>query len=30
MRVNQPNHGGPVLRVLIHAVGEITHAVNLN
>lgn len=30
MRVNQPNHCGPVLRVLIHAVGEIAHAVNLN
>ena len=30
MRVNQANHCGPVLRVLIHTIREIAHAVYLN
>jgi hypothetical protein len=30
MRVNEPNHGGPMRRVLINSICEIAHAVNLN
>ena len=30
MRVNQPDHGGPMRRVLINSICKIAHAVNLN